>query len=422
MDNTTGRTLFDTSSYTPLAHRLRPKTLDDVLGQRHILAADAPFRRTVEEGRAMSVIFWGPPGCGKTTLANLLAKRYKRQFLQLSAVDDGLPKLRNCIRAAETYRDNGNDGAVLFVDEIHRWNTAQQDALLPHVESGLICLVGATTENPYRSINPALRSRCQMQELYAVEIEEMVTLLHKGAETLGLTLTTDAAYQIAHISSGDARRALTTLERLASLHNNGVLDLETIQATLGDADLRHDPTGDSHYDITSAFIKCMRDSDPDAALYWMARLILGGEDPMFIARRMVIFASEDIGNADLRALPLAVACLQTIQSIGMPEGQLTLGQTCAYLSSAPKSNASTVAIMEALACAKRNGPLPVPLNIGNRKIGYKNPHHHANTLVSQPLWPEGLTPQRFYSPKPIGDEDTIAKRLQWWSERRPTAP
>ena len=406
-------------STAPLAHHLRPTTLDEIIGQDHLLAPDAAFRRAVNDGRALSAIFWGPPGCGKTTLATLLAKAYNRQFLQLSAVNDGLPKLRNSIRAAETYRDNGNDGAVLFVDEIHRWTTTQQDALLPHVESGLICLVGATTENPYRSVNKALRSRCWILELEPISVENLSVLLQKGANALKLTLSPDAAYKIAHISNGDARRALSTLERLSGLHQNNVLDLLTVQEQLGDPDLLHDVTGDSHYDVTSAFIKCMRDSDPDAALYWMARMIVGGEDPMFIARRMVIFASEDIGNADLRALPIAVACLQTIEKIGFPEGQLTLGHTCVYLSTAPKSNACTVAISEAIACAKRNGPLPVPPNISNRKIDYKNPHNFPNTLVEQPRWPEGLTPQRFYRPKPLGDEDTVAKRMAWWSERRP---
>lgn len=406
-------------SKIPLAHQMRPSSLDDIIGQDHLLGPDTAFRRSVEEGRALSAIFWGPPGCGKTTLANLLAKAYNRQFLQLSAVNDGLPKLRNSIRAAETYRDNGNDGAVLFVDEIHRWTTTQQDALLPHVESGLICLVGATTENPYRSVNKALRSRCWILELEPLSAEHLCDLLQKGADRLGLTLSSDAAYQIAHISSGDARRALSTLERLSGLRQNNTLDLLTVQEQLGNPDLLHDVSGDSHYDVTSAFIKCMRDSDPDAALYWMARMIVGGEDPMFIARRMVIFASEDIGNADLRALPVAVACMQTIQNIGFPEGQLTLGHTCAYLATAPKSDACTVAISEAIACAKRNGPLPVPPNISNSKIGYKNPHKFPHSLVEQPRWPTGLSPQRFYRPKAIGDEDTVAKRMKWWSERRP---
>ena len=410
---------MDKQTAEPLAHQLRPSSLDMVIGQDHLLGPTAAFRKAIDDGRALSVIFWGPPGCGKTTLANLLAKKYNRQFLQLSAVNDGLPKLRNCIRAAETYQDNGNDGAVLFVDEIHRWNTAQQDALLPHVESGLICLVGATTENPYRAINSALRSRCWMLELKPIATEDLCLLLQKGADKLNLRLSHDAAFQIAHISSGDARRALSTLERLSGLQENGELDLLTVQQQLGDPDLLHDLSGDSHYDVTSAFIKSMRDSDPDASLYWLARMIVGGEDPMFIARRMVIFASEDIGNADLRALPVAIACLQTIQSIGMPEGELTLGHTCAYLATAPKSNATTKAIWQALKVAKQNGPLPVPPNISNRKVGYKNPHDYPNALVSQPLWPAGLSPQRFYHPKSVGDEDIIKKRMQWWNERRP---
>lgn len=404
---------------TPLAHLLRPTSLDDVVGQQHLLGENAAFRKAVEDNRALSVIFWGPPGCGKTTLATLLAKVYNRQFLELSAVNDGLPKLRNCVRAAETYRDNGNDGALLFVDEIHRWNKAQQDALLPHVESGLICLVGATTENPYRSVNSALRSRCWMLELQPISLEDLVTVLQRGADTLELKLSGDAAHQIAHISNGDARRALSTLERLASMHEGQHLELQHIQEMIGTPDLLHDMDGDSHYDITSALIKSMRDSDPDAALYWMARMIVGGEDPVFLARRLVIFASEDVGNADLRALPVATACLQAVQSIGMPEGRIILGQTCAYLASAPKSNASYAAIKAAIACATQHGPLPVPVNISNRKIGYKNPHNFPNSLVSQPLWPESLRPQQFYHPKAVGDEDIIAKRLRWWAERRP---
>ena len=355
----------------------------------------------------------------KNNTATLLAKAYNRQFLQLSAVNDGLPKLRNSIRFAETYRDNGNDGAVLFVDEIHRWTTTQQDALLPHVESGLICLIGATTRKLYRSVNKALRSRCWILEMEPISVDDFVNYCKRGAfAEINLSLRADAAYQIAHTSSGDARRALSTLERLSALHHNNTLDLLTVQEQLGDPDLLHDVTGDSHYDVTSAFIKCMRDSDPDAALYWLARMIVGGEDPLFIARRMVIFASEDIGNADLRALPIAIACLQTIQNIGYPEGQLTLGHTCTYLATAPKSNACTIAISEAIACVKRNY-LPVPPNISNRKIWLPNPHNFPNTLVEQPRWREGLTPQSFYKPKAIGDEDTIAKRMYWWSERRP---
>ena len=403
----------------PLAHLLRPQTLDDVVGQQHLLSPTAAFRRAIDDKRALSVIFWGPPGCGKTTMANLLAKAYNRQFLQLSAVNDGLPKLRNCIRAAETYQDNGNDGAVLFVDEIHRWNKAQQDALLPHVESGLICLVGATTENPYRSINSALRSRCWMLELQPITVEDLIGLLQRGATELGLNLSNDAAHQIAHISNGDARRALSTLERLASTHEANHIELQHIQDMLGAPDLLHDVDGDSHYDITSAFIKSMRNSDPDAALYWLARMIVGGEDPVFLARRMVIFASEDVGNADLRALPLATACLQAVQSIGMPEGRIMLSQICTYLSSAPKSDASYQAIKAAITCVEQHGPLPVPINISNRKIGYKNPHLYPNSLVSQPLWPTGLRPQSFYQPKSVGDEDIIAKRLKWWTDRRP---
>lgn len=403
---------------TPLAHQLRPQNIDDIIGQEHLLGKQASFRKTLEKETAISIIFWGPPGCGKTTLARLIAKHHRRQFLELSAVSDGMAKLRNAIIAAESYQNLGHPGALLFIDEIHRWNKAQQDALLPHVESGLICLVGATTENPSFSINRALRSRCWILELHPLQDDEILTVLERGLHHLKISAEEGVLQRLVNNASGDARRALSTLERVASLAQDGHVSLSRLADSLSDLDVMHDPKGDLHYDVTSAFIKSMRGSDPDAALYWMARLILGGEDPMFIARRMVIFASEDIGNADLRALPIASACLQSVSQIGMPESRIILGQTCTYLSTAPKSNASYLAIGEALKFAKQNPRAPVPAHLSNRGQNYQNPHSSPNGINNQSYWPQHLSKQQFYHPTSFGDEQIIVRRLEWWKQRK----
>lgn len=402
----------------PLATRLRPKNLDEVLGQQSILHSNAPFRKAVEQKQIGSTIFWGPPGCGKTTLARLMAEYSERMFAQLSAVQDGMPAFKRKIKEAEDSRLLG--GMLLFVDEIHRWNKSQQDALLPHVESGLIVLVGATTENPSFSVNPALRSRCWVIQLEALKDEDLLIALKRGVEELAIQASDEILLQIAAQSSGDARRALSILERIAPSVADGVLTQEVLDSAALTKDLLHDAKGDSHYSVVSAFIKSMRGSDPDSALYWMARMIEGGEDPMFIARRMVIFASEDIGNADLRALPLAVSAMQTIQLIGMPEARITLGQACSYLASAPKSNAAYSAINAALSFVRKDGARPVPPNIADPPKGYKYPHDYPYGFVEQNYWPEGVPKKHFYKPSAFGDEQMIQKRLAWWKAKTKT--
>ena len=398
----------------PLATQLRPKEIEDVLGQKHILGIQKPFRQSLEQKKISSTIFWGPPGCGKTTLARLMAKYSNHRFVQMSAVQDGLPILKQYIQEAQNNQLFG--GMLLFVDEIHRWNKLQQDALLPHIESGLIVLVGATTENPSYSINPALRSRCWILELTAISQEDIVLALQRGITILQISASNEVLEHIASLSSGDVRRALSILERIAPSAKQAELTLQDLKEANLQKDLLHDQTGDSHYHVISAFIKSMRGSDPNAALYWMARLLEGGEDPLFVARRMVIFASEDIGNADVRALPLAIAGLQSIQFIGMPEARITLGQVCTFLACAPKSNAAYKAINAALQFVQNDGHRPVPQHIGDPPIGYKYPHDHPNGYVDQNYWPVGTPYQSFYTPTNFGDERIIAERLQWWKK------
>ena len=416
----------------PLAERMRPTSLGEVLGQDRWLAEDAPLTRQLAEGRLHSLVLWGPPGCGKTTLARLLAAETGLAFVQLSAVLDGVKRLREVITDAEQPR-LGHSGTLLFVDEIHRWNKAQQDALLPHVERGTVVLVGATTENPSFELNAALRSRLQIIRLDPLErahvrqlIEE--ALHHPSGLADRITVDPEVLDRIAAAAAGDARRGLGMLEVAAApLADGEVLTVERASHALARGDIRHDRAGDDHYDVLSALIKSMRGSDPDAAVYWLARLLKGGEDPVAIARRLVIFASEDVGNADPRSLQVAMDAADAARFVGMPEIRIVLAQAVIWLAASPKSNASYAAINAAFADVDRLGALPVPFHLRNGVtqdmknegfgVDYLYPHDHPHRVVSQQYLPDALEGQSYYTPAPHGAEKLIGERLTWWARK-----
>jgi putative ATPase len=432
-----------TAPEAPLADRMRPRSLDEVLGQEH-LAGPGGLLRQLGEGALPSVIFQGPPGTGKTTLARIFASGTGARFEQLSAVLSGVADLRKSVERAHLARTGLEQRAtVLFVDEIHRWNKAQQDALLPHVEAGTITLLGATTENPGFYVIPALRSRCRIVRLEPLQAEQVQRLIERsltdrerGLGALELQIEPPALEALARAADGDARRALTLLEDVARRVEAGsTLDLETLARLVEAAELRHDRDGDAHYDVLSAFIKSMRGSDPDASIYWLARLLAGGEPPEAIARRVVILAAEDVGNADPRALQLAVAAAQAVQLTGMPEARIPLAQAVTYCATAPKSNAAYKAIDAALDRVKATGALPVPLHLRNAPTklakeaghgaGYRYPHDHPHHVVRQDYRPPAVADDVYYRPAPHGTEKTIAERLAWWSQqldRDPTNP
>jgi len=412
----------------PLAARMRPTTLDEVVGQDHILGPGKLLRRVIEADRLTNVIFYGPPGCGKTTLAEVIAKTTKRNFVRLSGVLSGVADIRKiCDRARD---ELGGKGTILFIDEIHRFNKSQQDVLLPYVEDGTVVLVGATTHNPNFFINTPLTSRSLVFELHALVPAAIAKLLEralkdneKGVGRACALLDADARDFLSEICEGDARHALTALEIAVRSTPSGEdgkihLTLDVIQECVQRRQVKYDKKEDGHYDTISAFIKSIRGSDPDAAVYWLAKMLTAGEDPRFIARRLVISASEDIGNADPRGISVAVAAMQACEFVGMPECKLNLAQATTYLATAPKSNASCLAIDEAMADIENGSVQPVPEHLKNkhvRTIGsgpvteYQYPHNFANHFVEQAYL--GV-PKEYYRPSDQGYEATIAKRLE----------
>ncbi len=415
----------------PLAERMRPRALGEMVGQRHLLGADQLLARALERDELPSLILWGPPGCGKTTLAHVIAQRTRAAFAPFSAVLGGLPELRELIAAAKERRRYEGRRTLLFVDEIHRFNKAQQDAFLPHLEDGTVTLVGATTENPSFSINAAVLSRCRVLRLEPLSPTDLVALLERAASDaergLGaraLRVTPEALALLARTADGDARRALGLLEASLALVAPGEeeLDVATVERAGESRTLLFDKSGDEHYNVTSALIKSMRGSDPDAAIYWLMRLLDAGDDPLFVLRRLIIFASEDVGNADPRALGVATDADAAFRRLGMPEGLYPIAQACLYLASCPKSNSVGQAFTRARALIEAHGALPVPKKLRNPTTrlareqgwgeGYRYAHDYPEHVVTgESYLPEALTGERLYEPGSQGLEQQIAERL-----------
>ena len=426
--------LFDAApaASQPLAARLRPETLEEFVGQQHLIGPGKVLRRLIESDQVASMIFWGPPGVGKTTLARIIAHRTKAAFIDFSAVTSGIKEIRAVMQQADDNRRFG-ERTIVFVDEIHRFNKAQQDAFLPFVEKGSIILIGATTENPSFEVNAALLSRCKVFVLHALGVEDVTTLLKHALEDprgfggQDIDMPGDMLRRIAVFANGDARTALSTLE-MAVL--NGELDAdgsvrvteETLSQCVSKKSLLYDKSGEEHYNLISALHKSMRNSDPDAAVYWLARMLEAGEDPIYIARRVTRFASEDVGLADPRALDQAVAAFQACRLIGMPECSVHLTQAVVYMSLAPKSNAMEVAYMTAKADAEKALADPVPLHLRNAVTGlmkdldygkgYRYAHDYAEKLTDMQCLPDALADKHYYLPTNQGEEADFAQKLE----------
>lgn len=416
------------SPQSPLAERLRPQTLDQLVGQQHLTGKGSVLRTAIEHGKPPSMILWGPPGTGKTTIAGIIANTLQVPFYTLSAISAGVKEVREVIAEA---REKAK--AILFIDEIHRFNKGQQDALLGAVEKGVVTLIGATTENPSFEVNSALLSRCQVYVLKPLDDKDLLRLLYHAMQDdpwlkgSGIELKETTA--LINISGGDARKLLNLLEVVCDAAGEGaVITDEKVMEIAQQRIALYDKKGEQHYDIISAFIKCIRGSDPNAAVYWLARMIEGGEDVKFIARRMLILASEDIGNANPNALLLANACFEAVNKIGYPESQLILSQCAIYLATSPKSNSATIAIGAAMAAVRSHGDLPVPLHIRNAPTrlmknldygkGYQYSHNYENNFSEQEYLPKEIAGSAFYEPGKNAREEELRKFLRGlWKEK-----
>jgi putative ATPase len=422
----------------PLADRMRPRTFDEFVGQEHVVGVDRVLRRAIQADRLPSIILWGPPGSGKTTLARLISGVTQASFQSVSAVTSGVADLRRIVAEARDRLGMHQEKTILFVDEIHRFNKSQQDVILPHVEDGTVTFIGATTENPSFEVNAPLLSRCRVFALQLLTPEEVEKIVQRalsepqrGLGELGLELEQPALEHLVDMANGDARVALNALET-AAFATSGVedattIDLETISDALQRRPPLYDQAGEGHYDTISAFIKSVRGSSPDGALYWLARMIESGEDPLFIARRLVILAAEDIGLAQPEALALAVAAQQAVHFLGMPEARIPLAEATVYLATAPKSNSAYMALEQALDDVRKRAGEPVPLHLRNAVTGlmrnmgygkdYQYAHDHPGHFVEQDFLPPSLKDRRYYQPTEEGTEKEISKRMkEWWGD------
>lgn len=418
----------------PLAERLRPKTLDDYIGQRHLVGPGAVLRQMIDAGRISSFILWGPPGVGKTTLAQIIANQLDIPFYTLSAVTSGVKDVRDVIERAKSSRFFSQASPILFIDEIHRFSKSQQDSLLGAVEQGIVTLIGATTENPSFEVIRPLLSRCQLYVLKSLEKDDLLQLLQRAIATD--TVLKEKQIELCETSAmlrysgGDARKLLNILELVVESESSAqvVITDQLVTSRLQQNPLAYDKDGENHYDIISAFIKSIRGSDPDGAIYWLARMVEGGEDPAFIARRLVISASEDIGLANPNALLLANACFDTVMKVGWPEGRIPLAETTIYLATSPKSNSAYMAINDALELVRQTGNLPVPLHLRNaptklmKQLGYgdnyKYAHDYSGHFVRQQFLPDELADRHIWTPQPNAAEQKHKERMQQlWGDR-----
>ncbi len=434
-----------TASNIPLAHRMRPQSLSELWGQEHLLAQGQPLRQLIESDALGSLILWGPPGCGKTTLAHIISLLTKRRFAKISAVNSGVNDLRQLVRIAEQELKIKGRQTIVFIDEIHRFNKAQQDAILPYVEQGSINLIGATTENPAFEVIPALRSRCRIYRLNPLTSEDLQHIIdtslqdeERGLGKQNITLEPDAKEHLIMYANGDARLALNALEAAVGAakpdrQGQKVINRQIVEGILQQAALLYDKAGDEHYDHASAYQKSLRGSDPDAAVYWLGKMIAAGEDPRFIARRLMVTAAEDVGNADPQALILATAAAGAAEKLGWPEARLPLTQASLYVACAPKSNSTIIAIAKVLADIEKQGKsYPVPLHLKSAQykaakeygfgVGYKYPHAYPGNFVKQEYLPTELLGSTYYVPGNEGFEKNIKHRLGTWREKGKDKP